>query len=350
MKLSDYFYHLPKEAIAQHPSKERDKCKLLVIDKETGKATNRRFFEVKDYLKKGDLLVINNTKVFPARLIGYKPTEGKIDILLIARIPGAEERWKALINKRKGLFRGFLIHFKGSGTLVEIDQIKDDHFEILFKLEKGIDVKSFIEQNGYAPLPPYIKRKHENISEDKEDILNYQTVFAKYDGSIAAPTAGLHFTPELMSQLKDMGVGFTEVTLHVGTGTFKPVKVENVEDHKMDKEYYEISAQAVADINKAKSEGRRVIAVGTTAIRTLESSFVKHGRVTADSDWSELYITEGGKFGVIDGVITNFHLPESTNLILICAFLGREKTLKAYNEAVTKRYTFYSYGDATLII
>ncbi|MEI7904723.1 MAG: tRNA preQ1(34) S-adenosylmethionine ribosyltransferase-isomerase QueA, partial [Candidatus Firestonebacteria bacterium] len=299
MKLRDYFYHLPKESIAQHPSKERDKCRLLVLDRSTGGITHRHFFEIGKHLQQGDLLVINNTKVIPARLVGYKPTEGKIEILLIARIPGGEERWKALINKRKGLLKGFKIHFKGSDTLVEIAEIREDHFEITFIFQKGSDIKSFILQNGYAPLPPYIKRKHENTAEDKEDILNYQTVFAKYDGSIAAPTAGLHFTPELISELKNSGVTFTEVTLHVGTGTFKPIKVENVEDHKMEREYYEISKTAADDINRAKTEGRRVIAVGTTAIRTLESAYAKQGRITEDSGWSELYITEGGKFGVI---------------------------------------------------
>jgi len=350
MKLSEYFYDLPNELISQHPSKSRDKCRLLLLDRETGKVEHKVFSDLTKYLKKGDLLVLNNTKVIPARLVGFKdPSMGRLEMLMLGKEPVSGEFWNCLINKRKNLIAGQKITFIGTTTYALIKEVKSDCFLLEFFLEKDLDVKAFMAKCGYAPLPPYIKRTHENVLEDKEDIDKYQTIFAKYDGSIAAPTAGLHFTEELIAGLMLAGIEFTEVTLHVGRGTFMPIKAENIEDHVMGLEFYEVSEASARAINEAKAKGRRVIAVGTTAIRTLETIYKEHGKLVAASGWSGLYITEGYKFGVIDGIITNFHLPESTNLILICAFAGRKKVLDAYKEAVNNKYGFYSYGDAGFI-
>ena len=350
MKLSEYHYNLPKELIAQHPSEKRDECRLLALNRQSGAIEHKIFKDIPKYLRKGDLLVLNNTKVIPARLIGFKDSSlGRLEMLMLSKEPVAGEFWNCLINRRKNLIAGQKIIFKGTASYALIRQVKDDCFLLEFILEKGTDIKGFIDKHGYAPLPPYIKREHKNMLEDKEDKIKYQTIFAKYDGSIAAPTAGLHFTDALLAELKAMGVEFTEVTLHVGRGTFMPIKAENIEDHVMGLEYYEVTAGSAEAINRAKSEGRRVIAVGTTAIRTLETVYKEHGKVEKASGWSGLYITEGYRFGVIDGIITNFHLPESTNLILICAFAGRKNVLDAYNQAVSMKYGFYSYGDACFI-
>ena len=350
MKLSEYYYNLPKTLIAQHPSEKRDHCRLLTLDRHSGLIEHKIFKDISKLLRKGDLLVLNNTKVIPGRLIGFKdPSMGRLEMLMLSKEPVNGEFWNCLINRRKNLAAGQKIIFKDTASYALIKEVKNDCFLMEFVLEKGLDIKGFMEKFGYAPLPPYIKRDHGNMLEDKEDKIKYQTIFAKHDGSIAAPTAGLHFTDALMAELRTMGVEFTEVTLHVGRGTFMPIKAENIEDHVMGLEYYEVSEASATAINKAKNEDRRVIAVGTTAIRTLETVFKEHKRVEKASGWSGLYITEGYNFGVIDGIITNFHLPESTNLILICAFAGRKQVLDAYNEAVRLKYGFYSYGDACFI-
>ena len=350
MKLSEYHYNLPKELIAQHPSEKRDECRLLSLNRHSGQIEHKIFKDISKLLRKGDLLVLNNTKVIPARLIGYKdPSMGRLEMLMLSKEPANGEFWNCLINRRKNLAAGQKIIFKDTPSYALIKEVKNDCFLLEFVLDKSLDIKGFMEKHGYAPLPPYIKREHDNMLEDKEDKIKYQTIFAKYDGSIAAPTAGLHFTDALLSELRTMGVEFTEVTLHVGRGTFMPIKAENIEDHVMGLEYYEVPESSAEAINRAKSDGRRVIAVGTTAIRTLETVYKEHGKVVKASGWSGLYITEGYRFGVIDGIITNFHLPESTNLILICAFAGRKNVIDAYNQAVGMKYGFYSYGDACFI-
>lgn len=339
MRTDDFDYVLDESRIAQSPAEKRDESKLLVVDRKTGHLEHERFFDIKKHLKKGDLLVVNNTKVIPARMYGSRPgKEEKIEILLIKRITG--DTWECLVKPGKKMKLGteIIIGEILSGKVVDIT---DDGSRIIEFSYEGI-FEEILDKLGQMPLPPYITKK-------LEDRDRYQTVYAKEEGSAAAPTAGLHFTEELIDEIKDMGVELREVTLHVGIGTFRPVNVEDVNEHKMHSEYYSISKETAEAINKAKLDGRRVIAVGTTTTRTLESAAI-NGKIEESSGWTEIFIYPGFEFQIIDGLITNFHLPKSTLLMLVSAFSSKEIILSAYDEAIKNDYRFFSFGDAMLLI
>ena len=340
MKTSDFDYELPEELIAQHPAAQRDHSRLLVMDKYTGAVEYRVFRDIVNYLHAGDVLVLNNTKVIPARIFGVK--EGgtaKIEVLLLKRDDDLPNTWEVLVHPGKRAKVGTVIDF-GEGRLKgEVIANTSAGRKVTFHFD-GI-FEEILEELGTMPLPPYI---HEQL----EDQNRYQTVYAKVDGSAAAPTAGLHFTTELLETLRQNGIEIEEVLLHVGLGTFKPVSEEDIEDHEMHSEYYEISQETAARINKAKAEGRRIISVGTTSTRALESA-AKDGRLQAGSGWTNIFIYPGYKWQIIDGLITNFHLPKSTLMMLVSALSTREHILAAYKEAVAQRYRFFSFGDAMFI-
>ena len=341
MDVKDFYYDLPEELIAQDPLEKRSNSRLMVLDKKSGDVYHRHFYDIKEYLKPGDCLVVNNTKVIPARLYGSREnTGGKVEILLLKRV--SDDVWETLVKPGKKARVGDRIEF-GEGLLKAeiIDVVEEGNRLVRFEYE-GI-FEEILDQLGQMPLPPYIT--HELKDKDR-----YQTVYAKYDGSAAAPTAGLHFTKELLQEIKDMGVNIAEVTLHVGLGTFRPVKVENVLDHHMHSEFYMVSKEAADMINATKDNGGRVISVGTTSTRTLESAADENGRLTEKSGWTEIFIYPGYKFKVIDALITNFHLPESTLVMLVSALAGREHVLAAYAKAVEEKYRFFSFGDAMLIM
>lgn len=335
-----YFYNLPEELIAQFPVEPRDSSRMLVYHKDTKQIEHKIFRDVLDYLVPGDVLVINNTKVIPARLYGIKAeTNAKIEVLLLKRYNNTT--WNVLIKPLKRVKVGTEITFSNKLKCV-VTKIKEfGEAEVEFKFN-GV-FEELLNEVGTMPLPHYIK-------EQCSDKTRYNTVYSKVDGSSAAPTAGLHFTNELLQKIKDKGVIIVEVLLHVGLGTFRPVSEDNILNHNMHTEHYEISQQSAEIINKAKKEGRRVIAVGTTSIRTLESAATKFGEIRQCSDDTNIFIYPGYKFKVVDGVITNFHLPESTLIMLVSAFIGIEETLNLYNIAVKEKYRFFSFGDATLLI
>lgn len=340
LKREDFYFDLPEELIAQDPLEDRSGSRLLVLDKKTGETEHHVFRDIIEYLNPGDCLVINDTKVIPARLIGAKVgTEAKIEVLLLKRKENDE--WETLVKPGKKAKPGTKISF-GDGLLVGevIDIVEEGNRLIQFHYE-GI-FEEILDQLGQMPLPPY-------ITHQLEDKNRYQTVYAKHSGSAAAPTAGLHFTPELLEQIKAKGVEIAHVTLHVGLGTFRPVKVENILEHHMHSEFYQIEAAEAEKINRAKEEGHRVICVGTTSCRTVESAADEHGRLRECSGWTEIFIYPGYQFKVLDCLITNFHLPESTLIMLVSALAGREHVLAAYQEAVEKQYRFFSFGDAMLI-
>lgn len=340
MKTSDFDYELPEELIAQHPAAQRDHSRLLVMDKNTGAVEHRVFRDIVNYLHAGDVLVLNNTKVIPARIFGVK--EGgtaKIEVLLLKRDDDLPNTWEVLVHPGKRAKVGTVIDF-GEGRLKgEVIANTSAGRKVTFRFD-GI-FEEILEELGTMPLPPYI---HEQL----EDQNRYQTVYAKVDGSAAAPTAGLHFTTELLETLRQNGIEIEEVLLHVGLGTFKPVSEEDIEDHEMHSEYYKISQETADRINKAKAEGRRIISVGTTSTRALESA-AKDGRLQAGSGWTNIFIYPGYKWQIIDGLITNFHLPKSTLMMLVSALSTREHILAAYKEAVAQRYRFFSFGDAMFI-
>ena len=340
MKTSDFDYELPEELIAQHPAAQRDHSRLLVMDKYTGAVEHRVFRDIVNYLHAGDVLVLNNTKVIPARIFGVK--EGgtaKIEVLLLKRDDDLPNTWEVLVHPGKRAKVGTVIDF-GEGRLKgEVIANTSAGRKVTFHFD-GI-FEEILEELGTMPLPPYI---HEQL----EDQNRYQTVYANVDGSAAAPTAGLHFTTELLETLRQNGIEIEEVLLHVGLGTFKPVSEEDIEDHEMHSEYYEISQETADRINKAKAEGRRIISVGTTSTRALESA-AKDGRLQAGSGWTNIFIYPGYKWQIIDGLITNFHLPKSTLMMLVSALSTREHILAAYKEAVAQRYRFFSFGDAMFI-
>lgn len=340
MKTKDFYYELPEELIAQHPLKNREESRLLILDRKTGEIEHRKFKDIVDYLNPGDCLVLNDTRVIPARLFGNRiGKEEKIEFLLLKNIEG--NRWEVLVKPGKKVKPGVKIEF-GDGLLVsEVISIEEGGTRIVEFTYEGI-FEEILDRLGEMPLPPYIKEK----LEDKE---RYQTVYSKKKGSAAAPTAGLHFTKELLSDIEKKGVNLVFITLHVGLGTFRPVKVENIEEHNMHSEYYEVTEDAAKIINDTRKNGGRVIAVGTTSTRTLETIATEDGRVEAKKGWTDIFIYPGYKFKAIDGLITNFHLPESTLLMLVSAFAGREKILNAYRIAVEKRYRFFSFGDAMFI-
>lgn len=340
MNVKDYDYDLPEELIAQDPLEDRSSSRLMVLDRQTGDVEHRHFTDILEYLHPGDCLVINNTKVIPARLFGVKEdTQAKIEVLLLKR--KENDIWETLVKPGKKAKPGTKLVF-GDGLLTAevVDVVEEGNRLIQFHYD-GI-FEEILDQLGQMPLPPY-------ITHQLKDKNRYQTVYAKYDGSAAAPTAGLHFTKELLQKVKDMGVDIAEVTLHVGLGTFRPVKVENVLDHHMHSEFYMVSQEAADKINRAKENGHRVIAVGTTSTRTLEAAADENGRLHETSGWTEIFIYPGYQFKVIDALITNFHLPQSTLVMLVSALAGREHVLHAYEIAVKERYRFFSFGDAMLI-
>ena len=340
MKRQDFYYDLPEELIAQDPLKDRSSSRLLVLDKESGAVSHHVFREIGDYLEKGDCLVINDTKVIPARLIGSKiGTNAKIEILLLKR--KENNIWETLVKPGKKAKVGAKISF-GDGLLVGevIDVVEEGNRLVQFSFE-GI-FEEILDQLGQMPLPPYITHQ----LEDKD---RYNTVYAEHSGSAAAPTAGLHFTPELLEEIQKKGVDIARVTLHVGLGTFRPVKADEITDHHMHSEFYQIDEEAAEKINQAKENGHRVICVGTTSCRTIESAADENGHLKAQSGWTDIFIYPGYRFKVLDCLITNFHLPESTLIMLVSALAGREHVLAAYEEAVKERYRFFSFGDAMFI-
>ena len=341
MKLSDFNYNLPEELIAQDPLEKRDNSRLMVLHRETGELEHKHFYDVIDYLNPGDCLVVNNTKVIPARLMGVKEETGaSIEVLLLKR--KEEKVWETLVKPGKKARVGARISF-GDGLLVGevIDVVEEGNRLIRFEYD-GI-FEEILERLGQMPLPPY-------ITHQLQDKNRYQTVYAKYDGSAAAPTAGLHFTEELLQKIQDKGIRIAKVTLHVGLGTFRPVKEENVLDHHMHSEFYIVDEEAAKIINETKANGGRVISVGTTSTRTLETVAEPDGHIPVKSGWTDIFIYPGYRFKAVDCLITNFHLPESTLIMLVSALADRETILHAYETAVEEKYRFFSFGDAMLIL
>ena len=340
MDVKDFYFDLPQELIAQDPLEDRSSSRLLVLDKKTGEIEHHTFRDIVSYLKKGDCLVINDTKVIPARLFGVKEdTQAKIEVLLLKR--KENDIWETLVKPGKKAKPGTVISF-GDGLLkgTVVDVIEDGNRLIQFSYE-GI-FEEILDQLGQMPLPPY-------ITHQLKDKNRYQTVYAKHEGSAAAPTAGLHFTKELLKEIEDMGVTIAHVTLHVGLGTFRPVKVDNVLDHHMHSEFYVVEEEEAKKVNNAKKNGGRVICVGTTSCRTVESATGEDGILKAGSGWTDIFIYPGYRFKILDGLITNFHLPESTLVMLVSALAGRDHVLHAYEEAIKERYRFFSFGDAMFI-
>ena len=348
MRTADFDFHLPKELIAQVPPEQRGQSRLMVLHRQTGEVEHRMFSDICEYLQSPDVLVVNDSKVIPARLYGHNAkTGGAIEILLVKRLE--ENRWLAMVHPGRRCRMGMQLTFGDGRLTAEVVPSRDDYYrELVFGFEGTWE--SVIAQLGAMPVPPYIKRSPENTELLALDKTRYQTVYAQNDGSIAAPTAGLHFTDELLEMLQHKGVAIAKVTLHVGTGTFLPVKTENLEDHPMHEEEYLLTSNAVAQITAARQAGGRVISVGTTTTRVLESVADEQGNLQAQSGSTRIFIYPGYTFKIIDAMITNFHLPESTLLMLISAFAGKDKILHAYQQAVEQQYRFYSYGDAMLII
>lgn len=338
MRTSDFDYHLPEELIAQEPITPRDHSRLLVIDKKTGNLEHKRFYNITDYLRPGDLLVMNNSRVIPARLLGNKITGAAVEVVLIERLePGL---WKSIVRPGNKIKKGNKMIFGDLSCTVE------EHCEDSTRILKfhGEDPETHIRKVGRLAIPPYIHKYPDNPE-------RYQTVYSKIEGSVAAPTAGLHFTDNLFDKLDEIGIKRAFVTLHVGLGTFRPVKAEKIEEHEMHSEFYTVPPETAKAIEETKANGGRVIAVGTTSVRTLESVAASHnGKVVAESDSTNIFIYPPYEFKVVDTLITNFHLPKSTLIMLVSAFAGKEITLKAYEEAVKEKYRFFSFGDACLII
>jgi len=339
MKTDDFDYYLPEELIAQHPAEKRDHARLLVLDKETKKTEDKYFYDIIDYLDPGDVLVMNDTRVIPARLFGHRESkEESIEVFLLTNIEG--KTWECLVRPGKKMKIGTNVIFSEelSG---EVKDIKEDGNRIIEFCYEGI-FNELLDRLGNVPLPPYIK---EELQEPEE----YQTVYSKNPGSVAAPTAGLHFTQELLEEIESKGIKLAYLTLNVGLGTFRPVSVEDVTDHKMHSEFYTISKETADIINKAHKKGNKVIATGTTSIRTLESVYKKNGKIQGDSGWTDIFIYPGFKFEVVDAMITNFHLPKSTLVMLVSAFSSKDIILNAYEHAVNDKYRFFSFGDAMYI-
>ena len=340
MDVKDFYFDLPQELIAQDPLEDRSSSRLLVLDKNTGAIEHRVFKDIVNYLRPGDCLVVNDTKVIPARLFGVKKDTGaKIELLLLKR--RENDIWETLVKPGKKAKPGTVIDF-GDGLLTGtvLETVDDGNHLIQFSYE-GI-FEEILDQLGQMPLPPY-------ITHQLKDKSRYQTVYAKHDGSAAAPTAGLHFTQELLQEIQDMGVTIAHVTLHVGLGTFRPVKVDTIEEHHMHSEFYVVEEEEAKKINDTKKNGGRVICVGTTSCRTLESATGEDGILKAGSGWTDIFIYPGYRFKILDCLITNFHLPESTLVMLVSALAGREHILNAYQEAIKERYRFFSFGDAMFI-
>lgn len=339
MKTDDFDYYLPEELIAQHPAEKRDHARMLVLDKETGVIEDKYFYDIIDYLNPGDVLVMNDTRVIPARLFGHREDkEESIEVFLLHNVEG--KTWECLVRPGKKMKIGTKILFSDELS-AEVKDIKEDGNRIIEFFYEGI-FNEILDKLGNMPLPPYIK---EELDEPEE----YQTVYSKNPGSVAAPTAGLHFTKELLAEIEKKGIKLAYLTLNVGLGTFRPVSVDDVNDHKMHSEFYNISQETADIINEAHANGKRVIATGTTTIRTLETVYKNKGKVTADSGWTDIFIYPGFEYKVVDAFITNFHLPKSTLVMLVAAFTSKDMILNTYNYAVKEKYRFFSFGDAMFI-
>lgn len=341
MLVDDFDYHLPEELIAQQPVANRDESRLMIVDRKKEKIDETIFKNIIGFLNPGDLLVMNNSRVIPARLFGKKiPTGTEIEVFLLTEIE--QDLWEVLVRPGKRVKRGVNITF-GDGRMIGKAVDYTEFGGRLMEFEYQGDFNNILNELGKLPLPPYINK-------ELEEPERYQTVYAKKRGSVAAPTAGLHFTPELINLIEEKGIKTTQVTLHVGLGTFRPVKTDKIEEHQMHSEYYELSPESAEMINLTRESGNRIIAVGTTVTRTLETIANRNGKITSDKGWTDIFIYPGYQFKVIDGLVTNFHLPKSTLLMLISAFAGRDKVLNAYQLAVRRKYRFFSLGDAMLII
>lgn len=339
LRTSDFDFELPEELIAQTPLERRDTSRLLTLDKSTGKTEHHHFYELTDFLRPGDCLVLNNSRVLPARLIGHRPTGGACEVLLL--VDKGDNVWECLVRPGRKLKPGAEVVFGDGQLKATIEAEVEDGKRLVRFHYQGIFLE-ILEQLGKMPLPPYIKA-------ELQDQERYQTVYSKVNGSAAAPTAGLHFTPELLQKIEDMGVKLCYVTLHVGLGTFRPVKAEDIQEHEMHSEFCMISQETADIINETKRNGGRVICVGTTSCRTIESFAAEDGTMTERSGWTNIFIFPGYKFKVLDCLITNFHLPQSTLIMLVSALAGRENVLAAYKEAVENNYRFFSFGDAMFI-
>jgi S-adenosylmethionine:tRNA ribosyltransferase-isomerase len=342
MLVKDFTFHLPQELIARHPVAQRDGSRLMLLDRSSGAIAEDTFCNLQEHLRSGDLLVMNNTRVIPARLFGHKSTGGRVEIFLLRRLSGAPERWECLLRASKKFRDGQDILLESGMTAVVRARSGSDNWLVEFNGNEPFDL--WLEREGHMPLPPYLQR--DDCGDDRE---RYQTIVAREPGAVAAPTAGLHFTHELMERLASNGIETAFLTLHTGLGTFQPVRVEHVEEHKIHTERFVIPPDTADAVNRAKAAGGRVIAVGTTSARTLEYSAQQSGRVVAGSGEADIFIYPGYSFKVVDALITNFHLPESTLLMLVSALAGREFVLEAYREAVSRGFRFYSYGDAMFI-
>ncbi|MCE5272108.1 tRNA preQ1(34) S-adenosylmethionine ribosyltransferase-isomerase QueA [bacterium] len=350
MRTADFDFELPPELIASQPAAQRDLSRLLVLDRESGRLAHRTFADLTEYVRPGDCLVLNNTRVFPARLVGRLPTGGACEVLLVRRVE--DNRWLGLVKPGRKVRPGKVLAI-GDGSLeARVLDYAGDSGERIVELvcPDGSDPLAAVERVGHVPLPPYIGR--EDTPDDRE---RYQTVYARHSGAVAAPTAGLHFTPRVLEAVRAKGATTAELTLHVGPGTFRPVVVEDIESHRMEAEYYEVTAETLGTIRGTKVDGGRILAVGTTSVRTLETlatrtEALEPGHVGGASGWTDIFIHPGYEFKVVDCLLTNFHLPCSTLIMLVSALAGRETVLASYAEAVSRRYRFYSYGDAMLIV
>ncbi len=340
MRTSDFWYDLPEELIAQTPLEKRDTSRLCVLDRATGKVSHKHFYDLIEYLQPGDCLVMNDSRVLPARLLGHRPTGGAVEVLLLRDLGG--KKWECLCKPGRKMQVGSEAVFGNGELKCVVTEVKEDGNRVVEFQYEGIFLE-VLERVGKMPLPPYIKA-------ELADQERYQTVYSREVGSAAAPTAGLHFTNELLDEIRSRGVRTAFVTLHVGLGTFRPVKTEEITDHQMHSELCMIGEETAAILNETKAQGGRIICVGTTSCRTLESLVNEDGSFEAKSKWTEIFIYPGYKFKAMQGLITNFHLPESTLVMLVSAFAGRENVLNAYNEAVKERYRFFSFGDAMLIV
>jgi S-adenosylmethionine:tRNA ribosyltransferase-isomerase len=350
MNLDEIDYALPRDLIAQHPLKQRDRSRLMVLSRSAGTIEHRRFFEIGEYLEAGDVLVINDTKVIPVRLTGRKETGGAAEVLLLGREDGAKtegEAWECLVRSHRRLKTGSTLDFREGVEGEILERRGDGRYVILFHANG--DIVSLLEEIGQSPLPPYIKRSGSSQIE-AVDRKRYQTVYAKHEGAVAAPTAGLHFTENLLGQVKARGVEITSLTLHVGLGTFQPIRAHSIEEHHIHAEAYELPASTAASINRAKVEGRRVVSVGTTTTRVLESVASQGDTLKPGRGHVDLFIIPGFQFRVVDALITNFHLPRTTLLLLVSAFAGKPFLMSSYCEAIERGYRFYSYGDAMLVL
>jgi len=345
MLISDFDYELPEELIAQNPLKKREDSRMLVVNRSTENLQDKYFYDFPLFLKKDDVIVLNNTKVFPARLFGTSETGAKIELFLVREIE--TQTWETLARPARRLSIGKKILFGENLSAEVLEKTSEGRVIVRFDVRGNFD--AILEEVGQVPLPPYIRRD-KGISDSDTDKNRYQTVFAKQRGAIAAPTAGLHFTPEILSEVKNLGVTITEITLHVGYGTFEPVRVSDLSEHRVLPERCEISVETARILNGAKTENRRIIAIGTTTTRALESSIDENQQISAGSNFADLTITPGYKFKVVSGLLTNFHLPQSSLLVLVSTFAGYNLTISAYKHAVGSRYRFYSYGDCMLII